>query len=371
MRNRRRAVLVLVLASALSACSLPRGAALQSEILQEENAETPSFEVVPVTRAVVPLLADWPVTGWSGSYRWLTAGRGPASPIIRPADRVNLVIWDSQENSLLTAPGQKNIVLEAMEVSASGTIFVPYVGEVVVTGVTPQQARERVEDTLIDIVPSAQVQLSIEQGAENSFDLVSGVAAPGSYPLPSRDYTILSALAAGGGIRESLQNPLVRLIRGSETYEIRADELFADASHNMLLRGGDKIVVQEDDRHFTALGAAGTEDLIPFPSEEVTALEAVSLMGGLSDSRADPQGVLILREFPASAVGRTPGPTHPQVIFTFDLTSADGLFAARNFNVNPGDTVLATESPITRAQTIFALFGSVFGLTRQATVLAN
>lgn len=363
--------MLLFLATALTACSLPRGAALQSEILREENAEVPSFDVVPVTRAAVPMLADWPVTGWSGSYRWPEAGRGPGSPIIRPSDQINLVIWDSQENSLLTTPGQKNIVLEAMEVSATGTIFVPYVGEVVVTGVTPQQARERVQDALIDIVPSAQVQLSTAQGAENSVDLVSGVASPGSYPLPSRDYTILSGLAAGGGIMESLQNPLVRLIRGSETYEIRADELFADASRNVLLRGGDKIVVQEDDRRFTALGAAGTEDLIPFPSETLTALEAVSLMGGLSDSRADPEGVLILREFPQSAVGRSPGPSHPQVIFTFNLTSADGLFAARNFYVNPSDTVLATESPVTRAQTIFSLFGTVFGLTRQATGITN
>ncbi|MFP4044234.1 MAG: polysaccharide biosynthesis/export family protein [Rhodosalinus sp.] len=364
-------MLVLTATVVLAACSLPRGAALQSEILREENADIPSFEVIPVTRDIVPVLADWPVTGWSGSYRWLAAGRGPGSPIIRRADMVNLVIWDSQDNSLLTTPGQKNIVLEPMEVSASGTIFVPYVGEVVVSGATPQEARARVQDALVDIVPSAQVQLSIEQGAENSVDLVSGVASPGSYPLPSRDYTILSALAAGGGIIGSLENPLVRLIRGSDAYEIRADRLFADASHNVLLQGGDKIVVQEDDRHFTALGAAGTEDLIPFPAEELSALEAVSLMGGLSDQRADPEGVLVLREFPPEVVGKSPGPTHPQVIFTFNLTTADGLFAARNFQINPGDTVLATESPVTKAQTIFDLFGSIFGLTRQATIVAE
>jgi len=60
-----------------------------------------------------------------------------------------------------------------------------------------------------------------------------------------------------------------------------------------------------------------------------------------------------------------------QVVFTFDLTSADGLFAARNFRINPNDTVLATESPITMAQTVFSLVGTAFGLTRQATTLAN
>ena len=61
-------------------------------------------------------------------------------------------------------------------------------------------------------------------------------------------------------------------------------------------------------------------------------------------------------------------PRMQQVVFTFDLTSADGLFAARNFEINPNDTVLATESVITQAQVVFALMGSVFGLTRQIGV---
>ncbi len=371
MHKGRRAFLVLSAALLMAACSLPQGAALRSEILKEEDAEAPSFQVVEVTRDMVPTLAEWPATGWSGSYRWLEATPGPASALIRTGDRITLVIWDSQDNSLLTTPGQRSTVLEGAEVSPAGTVFLPYAGEVYLAGATPQEARSRVQEALEGIASSAQVQLTVEQGGENSVDIVSGVSAPGRYPLTSRDTSILSVLAAAGGVRESLQNPLVRLMRGNDTYEIRADNLFDEARHDARLRGGDKIVIEEDSRRFTALGAAGTEDLIPFPQEEVSALEAVSLMGGLSDQRADPEGVLILREFPADAVGRTPGPTQQQVILTFNLTTADGLFAARNVLVNPGDTVLATESPVTRAETIFGLFGSAFGVTRQARSAAN
>jgi polysaccharide biosynthesis/export protein len=50
------------------------------------------------------------------------------------------------------------------------------------------------------------------------------------------------------------------------------------------------------------------------------------------------------------------------VIFTFDLTTAGGLFAARNFKVNPLDTVLATESPLAAVNTVFGLARSVVGL---------
>ena len=33
----------------------------------------------------------------------------------------------------------------------------------------------------------------------------------------------------------------------------------------------------------------------------------------------------------------------------------------------PGDLVLATESPVSSVQTVFSLFGSVFGLVNAAT----
>lgn len=356
----------------LSACSLPRGAALQSEILRETRSEEPSFQVVPVTRATVPGISQWPATGWSGSYTWLPHSRGPASSVIRSGDRVDLLIWDSQDNSLLTSAAQKTVQMPGLQVSPSGTIFVPYVEDVVVRGLTPEAARERVQSELEMIVPSAQVQLTATSGQENSVDLVGGVGKPGTYPLPSRDFTILSLLAQGGGISPEMENPLVRLIRGSNTYAVRSETLFADASLNTTMRGGDKVIVEPDRRRFTALGATGREALIPFPSEELTAMEALSLIGGISDSRADPQGILVLREYPADRVGPgRAGPEKSQVIFTLDLTTADGLFAARNFQINPDDTVLATESPITKAQTILGLFGRVLGLSAQTNALSN
>lgn len=311
-------------------------------------------------------LALWPKTGWKGGYNWISAKGGPGSSAIRSGDTVKLVIWDNQENSLMTAKDQKTVSLAPMQVSTRGTIFVPYLGEVVVNGLTPDVARLEVQKAMEPIASSAQVQLSVEPGTRNSVDLVSGVGKPGSYPLPDRNYSILSLLAEGDGVSPSLKNPLVRLIRDGKTYEIRAELLFAEANKNTILRGGDKVIVREDDRYFTALGATGKESLVYFEHEKITALEAMSLVGGFNDSRANPKGVLILREYPQNVTRADGlnGPTMPHVVFTFDLTSADGLFAARNFEVNPMDTVLATESPLVAANTIFGLFGSLIGLNK-------
>jgi polysaccharide export outer membrane protein len=135
------------------------------------------------------------------------------------------------------------------------------------------------------------------------------------------------------------------------------------------MRGDDKIVVDEDDRYFISLGATSSEQLIYFQKEYITALEALSITGGLSQTAANPQGVLILRDYPEDAVREDgSGPIKPQVVFTIDLTTADGLFAARQFEINPKDTVLATESPVSAARTIFQLLGSLAALS---TVFSN
>ena len=65
------------------------------------------------------------------------------------------------------------------------------------------------------------------------------------------------------------------------------------------------------------------------------------------------------------------GPSHTDVVFTVDLTSADGLFSAKRFYIQPDDVVLVTESPVTKAQTIFGLIGSAFGLVSSAQSLSN
>ncbi|OWU85811.1 polysaccharide biosynthesis protein [Oceanicola sp. 22II-s10i] len=367
--RRAQAVIGLVIVLLTAACGLPRGAALQSEIVKEADTKQPTFDVVDVTRDSVARIKTWPVTGTHEGYSWPNATRGPRSQVIRPGDRLDLVIWDSEENSLLSSPSQKTVAMQGLVVSPSGTIFVPYVDEIVVNGQTPEQARRDIQDKLNTVLPSSQVQIAMTEGAQNSADLVSGIAKPGSYPIPNRDTRILSLISLGGGISPSVRNPVVRLMRDGRSYRIPAKELLANPARNVLVRGGDQVIVEADDRYFTALGASGTEELIYFDRETVTALEAMSMVGGLSETRANPQGVLVLREYPAKTLRADgKGPKMTDTVFVIDLTSADGLFAARNFRIYPGDTIYVTESALTVANTVFAIIGRLFFFESQ---LAN
>ena len=362
----------VLLALAVAACdSLPRGAAVEKEILQTADDVDTEIAVYPVTRAFLPSVKAWPKTG-TRRYPWLNHSHGSIGQVIRPGDTLGVLIWDSGENSLLTGPGQRAADLPQLRVSEAGAIFVPYVGKVQVSGKSPDTARQLVQRRIETILPSAQVQLVMSEGRQNSIDLVGGVNSPGTIPMPDNNFSVLSALSAGGGVSNAMQNPQVKLVRGHKIYATSVARLYQNPKLDTRLRGGDKLIVEEDSRYFLSLGAAGQEAQHPFNRDNISALDALAIVGGVNDSRGDPQGILILREYPTSAVSAgVRGPRKTRVVFTLDLTTSDGLFSARNFFIHSGDLVLATESPLTNTRTILGLVGSVFGLVGAANSLGN
>ena len=369
-----RALSPIFLFVLVAACSsVPRGAGFQSEVLAASNAgeltgEDPvyDFAVFEISRDILPTLAHWPQNG-SHKYHWINRQVQPASSIIAPGDVLDVAIWDAEENSLLTSAGQRVARLQAIAVNSDGRIFIPFVGNMKVSGMSPQTAREQIETQLIATIPSAQVQISVVPGRANTANLVGGVNAPGVYPLPDRDYTLLSLVAQGGGVRSNIKSAQVRLMRGPVVYGISLERLYADPKLDTTLIGGDLVVVEEDDRYFLSLGATRSEALHNFPKDRVTALDALAIVGGVSDARADPQGILILREYAMSAVrpDLSSGPPQTRVVFTMDLTTADGLFSAAKFDVQSGDLVYATENPVNAAQTVLSIFGSVLGIAKR------
>lgn len=373
----RRGVILLLgpaMSILLAGCNLPGGAAFENEVLavaQDGDATTPDFAVEPVTQEALARYADWPLTG-DAPLRWIARQSAPANRIIAPGDQISVTVWNTEQNSLLNAGEQRFVPLMNIRVSPGGSIFLPYLGDIRVEGMSPEHAREVIQEKFIAVAPAAQVQLELAEGRQNAVSLVGGVNQPGTFPLPDQAYTVLSLIAEGRGVREQLNNPQIRLIRGDDIYGTSVDRLFANPALDTTLRGGDKVIVQADDRYFLSLGAAGSEAVHPFTKDSFSALEALSIIGGVSDTRADPQGILILRQYPAAAIRQDgTGPVQERVVFTLDLTSADGLFSAGQFRIHSGDLVYATESPVTRAQTILTLIGGAFGVVGQAATAAQ
>lgn len=362
--------LTVMVCLALAACGLPRSAGFQTEVLaakvpanSAEGAEkTRDFAVFAVTKESLPLIAAWPSAG-AAALPWPGVGAQPASLLIAPGDTVQVSIWDAEENSLLAGAGQRFTQLQTAEVDSAGQIFIPYIGMLQLAGVSPSQARAQIEEELVRTIPSAQVQLRVEPGRMNAASLAAGVAAPGLYPLPDRGFTLLDLLSQAGGPTADLAEPHVRLVRAGRTYGIAYERLLTEPARNPQLRGGDRIYLIDAGRKFMTLGATGSQAIFEFPEAELSALEALSLIGGVNGGAANPEAVLILREYPAAAVGDgVSGPPQARVVFTIDLTSADGLFSAGRFMLQGDDLIYGTESLLGPALTLVGLGSSVSAL---------
>lgn len=365
--------LALALLALIAACSPPQDVANVHQVVAGEDKPDATFAVQAVSRATLPMLIQWPNSHPTANLGWITHQNTSADPVIRSGDMLSLAVWDNDDTSLLSSPGQKVTQLPNLQVSSSGTIFVPYVNEVYVAKMTPDEARKAIQTKLLLIIPSAQVLLTYASGVNNSVEVVSGLAVNGKIPLIDRSTTVTSILAQAGGIPTAMPNPQVNLQRGGRLYRIAADTLLAHPELDTTLRGGDKVFIQPEDRYFLSLGAAGRQALINFPRDEITTLDAMSIIGGLNASTANPKGILILRDYPAAAVhsdGKK-GPPKDRMIFAFNLTTADGLFSAGEFKIQDRDLVLVTQSPMVNTRTIVSFIGSVIGAGKGVASAVN
>ena len=354
-------VLAVTACLALVGCGLPRSAGFQTEVLAASNANTAApgedpvydFAVYEVNRTTLPVLQAWPATG-AQQLPWIASRDQPATLMIDAGDSVQLTIWDAEETSIFGPSGVTP--LQPTEVNAAGRIFVPFIGELRVQGMSPTTARQRIEEELVRTVPSAQVQLVVEPGRANTANFASGVNAPGLFPLANRNVKILELLSLAGGPQSTLASPQVRLVRGGETYGIPFDRLLAEPRLNTTVRGGDRIYVVGDNRQFAAIGATGSQSLFDFPESEFSALEAMALIGGVNAATANPESILILREYETAAVSDgISGPPKERVVFTIDLTTADGVFSAGKFMLEGDDIIYGTESAIGVALSVIGL----------------
>lgn len=356
----------------MSACNLPRSAALETEIAAEANADVPQIALYQVTRDTLPKFKNWPHTGNQVDQGWIRHKHIGSDTAIAINDLINIVVWDSEDASLLSGRGNRATQMNALKVTSGGTIFLPFAGAVHVAGMSETAARNRIQRKMSEAVPSAQVQISVEKGPLGSVSVVSGVSKPGNYPIDGAHFTVLNAVAMAGGAHGNIANPQLRLIRRGKVYNKSMADVLENPEMDTVLRGGDKLSVEIDTRYFRSLGAASKEAIFPFEKDEITALDAMSMIGGVSENRADLKGIMVLRQYKPSHVREDgSGPSNDRAVFVFDITTADGLFSAGQFMINSQDTVLVTESSVASASLALQILARLTGAATDINTVLN
>ena len=364
LRFAKGAALVVTL-GLVASCGLPRSGPNKSEIYSGSVLEQGDAFVLVVDDRVNRIAAVTPALGFSAGF---TDAGVVGSDTIRAGDTLGLTIWENVDDGLLVPQGQNATVLEEVQVDGSGFIFVPYAGRVKAEGNTPEAIRRIITDKLTDQTPDPQVQVRRLAGDGATVAIVGAVSAQGVYPIERPTRTLAGMLAAAGGVAVQPDIARVTVVRGNHTGSIWFEDLYGHPGHDIALRGGDRIIVEQDTRSFTALGATGAQDRVQFESQAISAIEAIAQVGGLQSTLADPTGVFVFRNEPEEVaqqlMGRTDITGTQRVIYVLDLTRPNGMFMARDFAIRDQDTVYVTEAPYTQFnKAIAAATGSLSAAT--------
>ncbi len=357
-----RSVALVAMVSMISSCGvLPRVGPTKNEIFAGSVQRQGDAFVVTVNDRVTRATAVQPALGFTDDFRnAATLG----SDTIRPGDTLGLTIWENVDDGLLAGEAANQTVLEEVQVDGAGFIFVPYAGRIRAAGNTPEAIRRIITSKLDEQTPDPQVQVRRLAGDGATVSLVGAVGGQGVYPIERPTRTLSAMLANAGGIAIEPEIAQITVIRGDQRSKVWFQDLFKHPEFDIALRAGDRILVEEDTRAFTALGATGAQARVPFESQTLSAVEALAQVGGLNAAASDPTGVFIMRNEPApianQVLGRTDLQGAQRLIYVLDLTKPNGMFMARDFSVRDDDTLYVTEAPFAQwSKVISALTGTL------------
>jgi len=362
LKSRRARLLVCVaVVGGLVGCGLPRSGPSKREIFSGSIEQQGDAFIVPVSRNITLLTAVQPSLGFSIAFQ--SAGL-VGSDVINAGDVLSLTIWENVDNGLLASAATGATPLSEVQVDGSGNIFVPYAGRIKAAGNTPDGLRQIITDKLSAQTPDPQVTVSRVAGDGSTVSVMGGVGGQGVYPITQPTRTLSAMLAKAGGVAIEPEIAQITVTRGGRSGKVWLKDLYRNPKMDIALRPGDVILVEKDQRSFTALGATGAQNRVPFETQELSAIEAIAQVGGLSTNFADPTGVFILRdenEGVARQVLGRPDLSGPQrIAYVISLTQPDGLFNARDFMIRDDDTVYVTEAPYVQWQkTLAVLTGGI------------
>ena len=356
-----RLVALLVVVSLVATCGLPRSGPNRRELFAGSVQREGDAFVVSVNDRVLRATAVVEALGFSSDF--INAGQ-LGSDTIRPGDTLSLSIWENVTDPLLGAQGAPSTQLDDVQVDGAGFIFVPYAGRVRAAGNTPDQLRQILTRALDEQTPDPQIIVRRVAGNGATVSVAGVVGGQGVYPIERPTRTLSAMLAAAGGVTVEPEIARVTVVRGDHTGVIWFNDLYSNPELDIALRANGRILVEEDTRSFTALGATNTQTRVPFDTQTISAIEAIAIVGGLNANLADPTGVFVLRNEPEAiarqVLGRDDIVGTQRMIYVLDLTEPNGMFEARDFVIRDQDTLYVTVAPFAQwNQVISALTGTL------------
>ncbi len=258
----------------------------------------------------------------------------PNSPyLVGINDVLSIIVWEHPELSIPASneSGDANGSL----VSTDGSIFYPYVGNVIVAGLTLDQIRTELTRLLSITIEKPQLDVRVAQYRSRKVFVVGEVNKPGLQPITDEPLTVIDAIDQAEGFTESANLSRANLTRNNVAYTLDLNDLFlrGQRRENLRLLDGDILTIPDiADSKFYVLGQVENPVQMEMTAKTLVLNDAIKNAGGVKppiDSPIrNPNQYFVIRNTES-------GP----MVFHLDGAAGDALILLNGFEILPNDII--------------------------------
>lgn len=304
----------------------------------------------------------------------------PIGSVIGRGDVLDIAIWEAPPATLFGGSGSdvrlgstssgslaRGSTLPEQMVDSDGQITIPFVGRVTAAGRTPQEIARTIVGRLAGKAHQPQAIVRLSRNAAANVTVVGDVANSSRVPLTARGERVLDVLASAGGVKQQVGKMTVQITRGPKVSALPLETVIRDPQQNVRLEPDDVMTLLYQPYSFTALGAIGKNDELPFEATGLTLAQALGRISGLQDSRANVKGVFIFRFEDPNTIDPvlregarlTPDGKMP-VIYRINMKDPSSFFIAQGFPIRDKDVLYVANAPLADIQKFVSVIFSTF-----------
>jgi polysaccharide export outer membrane protein len=353
----RPTAIVLGLCVGVAGCQIVPGDGPWMNGAQSTSTDALPFDLIDLTPTTVVAYRPPPSVDRPSTTSGLSAG-GHVS--VAPGDVLKVRIFEPYEGSIFPTIQRPGADLGVQRVTDEGTINVPYAGTVKVAGLDLTQIEQRIAGQLAGKAQDPQVIVEFVADRTHTVMVSGDVKQPGRISLLEGARSVVDAINRAGGPATPNGLPASQI----EVVVRRNGQVILTSQYSDLLAGGDiavqkgdEIVVRANLRTFTVLGAVIKAANVELTKSNLTLLEALGQVGGLSDERANKTGVYVFRMGDIQN-----NPSARARVFRLDLGQPVSIFVAQQFGMQPRDVIYVTNAPLYEYNKILTAIYKTFSI---------
>ena len=374
------------LCAALGGCTFIPGSGPSLQQIDEAAIKQPpefsNFMLAEINQGVISLLSRTSAPTLQGQFG---DRRPPSRYVIGQGDTITVTIWEGVEGGLFSqsttdgvGTGAKAASIPEQQVAQDGAITVPFAGRIKVAGRTTDNVERAIEEQLTGKTVDPQVLVVVNRSVSNAATVIGEVNSPARVPLSPGGERVLDVVALAGGNKTPSFETFVTVTRRDRSVSVPLQTIMARPRENIYVYPGDTVSLVRDPQTFTVFGATNQNAMVPFEAAGITLEEAIAKAGGLMDSRADPQGVYLMRVEPEN-VARLIQPDYIQpsrdgkvfVIYQLNMRNPDAILLAREFSIRNKDAIYIANAPLTDLHKVLSIFTTVAQPVAQGAGIAG